>query len=316
MNNKLNNGTDLIKFSSDLIKAEVVADSINEQGDRITTFVCTFPRIILSEFNTHRLFSRNSASSRAIPFAKQVEKLENEPFIPSGWMEEHKGMQGSHYFEEPEKVAEFKKVWLEGRDAAIASAKKLSEMGLTKQITNRIMEPYMMHTIIVTATEWDNYFALRAHDEAEIHIAEVAFKMLEAYNASNPKKLKGKEWHIPFGGKFRMDEIEKLAKEKDMTIDDVMIAIATARCARVSYLNFAGQDDYAKDLGLFNRLSSAGHWSPFEHCAQAMTADQYQEMVRYDQGELQKGWYGNVRGFVQWRKTFKNENKEDLRVKK
>ncbi len=314
--NKLQNETELIKYSSELITAEVVADSLNEQGDRITTFVCTFPRIILSEFNTHRLFSRNSASSRAIPFAKMVEKIESEPFIPSGWMEEHSGMQGSRYFEDEAKVSEFKKVWLEGRDAAVASAKKLSKMGLTKQLCNRIMEPYMMHKVIVTTTEWDNFFALRAHDEAEIHIAEIAFKMLEAYNNSKPKKLSASEWHIPFGGKFRMDEIEALAKENNMTTDYVQIAIATARCARVSYLNFAGKDDYTKDLALFTRLSSAGHWSPFEHCAQAMTSEQYEEMVRYDQGKIQKGWYGNVRGFVQWRKTFQNENKKEPRIKK
>ena len=314
--NKLNNGTDLIKFNSKLITANVVADSTNEQGDRITTFVCQFPRIILSEFNTHRLFSRNSASSRAIPFAKQVEKLKSQPFIPSGWMKEHSGMQGSHYFEDESKIDEFKKAWLEGRDAAIKTASKLSQMGLTKQITNRIMEPYMMHTVIVTATQWDNYFALRAHDEAEIHIAELSFKMLEAYNNSQPKKLKPGEWHVPFGGKFRMDEIKNIAQNKKMTIDDVMIGIATARCARVSYLNFAGKDDYEKDLALFTRLSTAGHWSPFEHCAKAMSQQEYDKMVRFDQGELQKGWYGNIKGFIQWRKMFNNENKKDERVKK
>lgn len=314
--NKLKNGTELIKFSSELITAEIVADSTNKQGDRITTFVCTFPRIVLSEFNTHRLFSRNSASSRAIPFSKMAEKIEREPFIPSGWMEEHKGMQGGKYFEEPSKVSEFKKAWLEARDSAVSSARKLSELGLTKQLCNRIMEPFMMHTVIVTATEWENFFALRAHDEAEIHIAEIAFKMLEAYNNSTPKELKAGEWHIPFGGKFREEEINALANKEQMGTEDLKIAIATARCARVSYLNFAGKDDYEKDLSLFKRLSGAGHWSPFEHCAKSMTDSEYDEMVRYDQGETQKGWYGNIKGFVQWRKTFNNENKNDERVNK
>src|SRR6185369_7117160 len=86
-----------------MIKAEIVADSINEKGNRITSFIVTFPRIILAEKNTHRVFSRNSASSRAIPFPKMVKSVRENPFIPIAWQKDHKGMQGTEYFSKEEK---------------------------------------------------------------------------------------------------------------------------------------------------------------------------------------------------------------------
>ena len=65
-----------------MIKAEIIADSLSPQGHRLTTFICVFPRIVLAEFNTHRMLSRNSASSRAIPFNKMLEMVKTNPFIP------------------------------------------------------------------------------------------------------------------------------------------------------------------------------------------------------------------------------------------
>lgn len=163
------------------ISAQVIADSLNPYEKRITTMVVTFPRIILAEFNTHRMFSRNSASSRAIPFEKMVESVKTNPFIPIAWQKDHKGMQGTEYFNESEvDYGEFKEQWLSARDSAVDCAKSLSEgityskgidsgdrpseettVGLTKQLCNRLLEPFMWHTVIVTATEWENFFALR-----------------------------------------------------------------------------------------------------------------------------------------------------------
>ena len=138
------------------ISAKIVADSINPEGNRITTMEVVFPRIILSEFNTHRMFSRNSASSRAIPFKKMLKMVEEDPFIPIAWQKAHKGMQGSQYFDEEESKAQSKR-WLQARDEAIRLAKSLNYEGVTKQITNRLLEPFMYHKVLVTATEWDNF---------------------------------------------------------------------------------------------------------------------------------------------------------------
>lgn len=143
------------------ISAQIIADSKNEFGNRITTMVVTFPRFILAELNTHRMMSRNSPSSRAIPFEKMLESVQNNPFIPIAWQKDHKGMQGTEYFTNKEEIREIKSQYLFGRDYAVQQAKTLNSKGLTKQLCNRLLEPFMWHTVIVTATEWENFFALR-----------------------------------------------------------------------------------------------------------------------------------------------------------
>lgn len=309
------------------IKAEIIADSLNEHGNRITTFVLRFPRIVLAEFNTHRMISKNSASSRAIPFKKMVEMVKNEPFIPIKWMKDHKGMQGNEYFEHPLLVAELESRWLQARDYAVQQAEILSEAGLTKQVVNRLLEPFMWHTVICTGTEWQNFFALRAHEAAEIHIQELAYKMLEAYNESTPKQLKAGEWHIPFGDKIdyeKLYEIEPNGGEE--RLNTLKIKIATARCARVSYLNFEGKDDYEADIKLHDNLASMGHFSPFEHCARAMDEREYNGYTLIERLPLElqegstsyrkeiRGVSSNFRGFIQYRKMLIGENKLDNRV--
>ena len=297
--------------NNNLISAEVIADSITEKGNRITTFVLVFPRIVLAEFNTHRAVSKNSASSRAIPFKKMLQKVMKTPFIPVKWMKDHSGMQGNEYFS-GWKLFLLKQLWLTARNLSVLLAMILSRFGLTKQIVNRLLEPFMYHTVICTGTDWENFFALRAHDAAEIHIADLAYKMLEAYNESTPKLLKKGEWHVPFGDRVDDARIEEMlysgnienvnwvnVEQHDSWIDEIKIRIATARCARVSYLNFEGQDDYIADVKLHDRLFSMGHFSPFEHCAIASSTDSYS---------------GNFKGFIQYRKILAEENKTDPRV--
>jgi thymidylate synthase ThyX len=292
-----------------LIKAEIIADSITEKKNRLTTFVLTFPRIVLSEFNTHRAISKNSASSRAIPFKKMVKMVQTNPFIPTAWMKEHSGMQGTEYFtyDEVEQLCILED-HLTARDNAVALAMRQNEKGVSKQICNRYLEPFLMHTVICTGTDWDNFFALRAHPDAEIHIQELAHKMLDAYNQSTPAKMFTGEWHIPFGDRIEDDRLKAAILELHPTysglidligLDDYKVKIATARCARVSYLNFEGKDDYAADLKLYSRLLESGHMSPFEHCAKAMNNGEY---------------YGNFEGWKQLRKTLPNENQTDQRV--
>lgn len=312
------------------ISARIIADSLNEHGNRLTTFILTFPRIVLAEFNTHRMISKNSASSRAIPFDKMVSMVEEDPFIPIKWMKDHKGMQGTEYLDKQYSF-ECEQRWLIARDNAVREANYLSGYGLTKQICNRLLEPFMWHTVIATGTEWENFFALRAHDDAEIHIQKLAYRMLDEYNAHTPKQLKAGEWHIPFGDKMDIRRLANIIPHfqnsngeigDNKMLQDAKVKIATARCARVSYLNFEGKDDYEADIKLHDRLLESGHMSPFEHCARAMNKDEYKNnsISTYDNipniGMEQDGWCGNFRGFIQYRKMLAGENKIDNRVNK
>ena len=163
----------------------------------------------------------------------------------------------------------------------------------------------MYHTVLITATEWENFMALRNHEDAEIHIKEAAVKILEALNSSTPKLLKKDEWHIPFGDDLDYERVSKMYSENsivpDKLIRGLMVEIATARCARVSYLNFEGKDDYAADIKLCDRLfgSIPRHLSPTEHVAQAVESGDF---------------IANFRGFKQYRKFFQDENLKDNRV--
>lgn len=288
------------------ISARVIADSINNDGNRLTSLVIVLPRIVLAEFNTHRAISKNSASSRAIPFKKMAKMIEENPFIPIAFQKDHKGMQGTEYFTEEEiKKNGIIEEWLGARDYALHRATALHEKGVTKQLVNRLLEPFMYHTIIATATEWENFIALRAHNQAEIHIQDAAFKILEALNNSKPRLLQPGEWHIPFGDNIDKEQV-RLILEKEMNmlvyeddVDKALIEIAIARCARVSYMNFEGKDDYMSDFKLYKILKDSGHMSPFEHVAQALDS------------ELPSG---NLIGFRQYRKVCENENKNDNRL--
>lgn len=145
------------------IKAEIVADSINQQGDRLTSLLITFPRIILAEVNTHRMLSKNTSSSRAIPFNKMVESVQNDPFIPIAWQKHHSGMQGSEYISTEDGVYICKRGWLEAKDIAIKQAQWLNSCNVTKQLCNRLLEPFMWTTMLITGSKegWDNFFELR-----------------------------------------------------------------------------------------------------------------------------------------------------------
>ena len=144
-----------------MIQAKIVADSINDKGDRLTSMLITLPRILLSELNTHRMLSKNSASSRAIPFKKMVESVKTNPFIPSHWMKDHSGMQGSEYITNQEDIDKCISTHLAARDLAVEFAKTQNRNGVTKQLCNRYLEPFMWHTVLISGTEWENFFSLR-----------------------------------------------------------------------------------------------------------------------------------------------------------
>ena len=162
-----------------VIRAEVVADSLSPQGDRLTSLKITFPRIILAEVNTHRMLSKNTSSSRAIPFKKMVEAVKNDPFIPIAWQKNHSGMQGTEYITDERHYNLVIGTWLMARDEAVKRAselnsglakllpngesKVLTNIGVTKQLCNRLLEPFMWTTMLITGSKegWNNFFRLR-----------------------------------------------------------------------------------------------------------------------------------------------------------
>lgn len=145
------------------IHTEIVGHSLSPQGDELISVLCTFPRIILAEINTHRMLSKNTSSSRAIPFKKMVEAIENDPFIPIAWQKHHSGMQGNEYLVHPLEIKEAQQMWKRSLDYALASAKDVYKTGVTKQLCNRLLEPFMWTTMLITGSKegWDNFFNLR-----------------------------------------------------------------------------------------------------------------------------------------------------------
>ena len=297
-----------------MTNAKILLDSINPRGNRITTFVLDFPRWILAELNTHRVFSRNTASSRAIPIEKMIKMIRENPAMPVFWGKNQPGMQSEEELIGNE-LLNAKEAWLRARDRAVESAEELMECGMHKQYANRAIENFLYVKTILTGTEFENFFALRAHKDTQPEFQDLAYKMLDIYQLSEPNKLKAGEWHIPFGDNMneqRLVDCDAFAKETEgMALglgdgykDYISLfkrKIATARCARISYLNFDGKDDYNKDIELHDILAKSGHWSPFEHSAMALSTSEYS---------------GNFKGWKQYRKTFNEENRGDGRIQK
>lgn len=239
--------------------ARVILDSVSRSGHRLTTFEIVMPRIVLAEFNTHRVFSRNSASSRAIPINKMIEKVEKTPFIPDYWGSNGKGMspQGQLGLEESAKATE---VWIAAAKNAMASVKSLYEIGVHKQTANRLLEPFLWHTVLMTATELNNFLELRTDSEAQHEIRMVGNLVKEVYLKSNPIE---RNWHFPLLDEYELEEIKR-GDNWELTA----CKISSGRCARVSYETHAGKRDFEKDIELHDRLLANRHWSPLEHVAQ------------------------------------------------
>jgi len=297
----------------------ILADSVSPAGVRLTTFEVTFPRIVLAEFNTHRVLSRNSASSRAIPVAKMIQRVMEDPYIPTSWGKNQKGMQaGEDLDREDAQVAD--SMWLTARDQAVERAQKLLDLGVHKQITNRLLEPWMWQTVIVTTTEWSNFFNLRNHSAAHPDIQTPARMMQQLYESHEPEKLGYGEWHLPL--------VQKEERNMEFGCDSApsnalstppVVKISAGRCARVSYLTHDGKRDPAADIALHDSLLASGHMSPFEHVARPahLTDDllcmaKVSDLMTRPNGEVfvpkDKQWHGNFRGWVQYRKTIPGES--------
>jgi thymidylate synthase ThyX len=285
--------------------AKILLDSVGPNEARLTTFELTYPRMVHAELMTHRLFSRNSASSRAIPTEKLLARIETDPALPVWWGKNQSGMQAKEEVGEPAREYAQDR-WLLARDEAVRSARLLAETGLHKQIANRVVEPWMFITVIVSATEYDNWNALRVDPDAQPELCHVATMAQELHKNSGPRQLASGEWHLPLVTGNDEDQLRV-----DGFTDRDLCFISVGRCARVSYLTHDGVRDPKADIELAGeRLLKSGHMSPFEHVAQALTEAGW---YRYS-NELAAAWIkdripvGNFWGWRQFRKTLANEH--------
>jgi hypothetical protein len=239
-----------------MITAKIIADSVSPVGKRITTFEIEYPRFIHSEFMTHRMLSKNAASSRAIPVTETIKQVQRNPATPVHWGKNQSGMSAK---EELSGAALYnvKQIWLEARDSAIEHVKELIEQGLHKQIANRILEPWVHIKVVVTATEWDNFFHLRNHPDAQPEIHALAEVMWDVYSTNTPTEIGYDDYHLPY-----------ITREDRMkySLEDC-IKLSASLCAQVSYRK--SDESLEKALMIYDRLvtSTPVHASPFEHQA-------------------------------------------------
>jgi len=241
------------------ISATVICASRAPNGVVLYTIVCTYPRYILAEVNTHRALSRNSMSSRAVPIKKVLAQVWSDPMMPVEWGQNQAGMQAPTQLTGWRKTAA-KLTWKAAAKAACVFAYIFSKIGLAKQVGNRILEPWQAMTTIVTSTEWDNFFELRDHKDAQPEFRELAREIRKQMAMTHIHSLNFGEWHLPF---VREDE-------KQAHTVQTLLKMSAARCARVSYLTHDGQrPSMDKDVALYERLvgSVPAHSSPVEHQA-------------------------------------------------
>lgn len=265
--------------------AKIIADSISPSGKRITTFELEYERWIHGEFMTHRMISKNAASSRAIPIEKMIQNVIDNTAFPVSWGKNQAGMQAEKELD-ASVIEACKYQWLEARDNAIETARKLSSLGLHKSWVNRILEPFSHIKVVATATDWDNFFYLRCHKDAQPEFQSLAKAMYKEYSVNIPRPLEYGEWHLPYVTK---DDI------KEHGLEDCKI-LSASLCAQVSYRK--SDDSMEKARSIFDRLigSERVHASPFEHQA---TPSVY--------GDERSSLTGNFYGWLQYRKEISAE---------
>lgn len=284
------------------IKARIVADSISESGVRIATYELEYPRFIHSELMTHRLFSRNAMSSRAVPVKKMIELVANSPAIPVYWGMNKPGMQADV---EHDDIEACEKAWKYAAKNSSEIASSMSEKGLHKQIVNRLLEPFQMMKTVVTATEFDNFFWLRRHEDAQPEIKELANCMYEAMWVSQPEKLKYGEWHTPYVEHKRNEDgsLSYVTIDGEQCDAETALKVSASCCAQVSYRVLDGSVE--KAVSIYKRLveSKPVHASPFEHQATPMgcfgSFSDHPAITHIDRSG--NFWSGNLRGWIQHR---------------
>lgn len=293
-----------------MITAKIIQDSIYERGNRIVTFELEYPRFIHCEFLTHRLFSRNSASSRAIPVAKVLEHIRNTPAAPVSWGRNQPGMQASTVLEGDELTAA-KNCWDRAAFSATEYSKQFLDLNVHKQISNRVTEPFQTMKTVVTATEWNNWFELRNHTDAQPEIHELAKRMQEALDLSDPFILDYGDWHVPYVDRdydYKSTLVYSVEGLKDITKEQAKV-ISASCCAQVSYR--VNDNSLEKAYAIFDKLmdSEPRHASPVEHQATPIEiCNEWPPGVTHitRNGQL---WSGNFKGWIQHRQLIERNTK-------
>lgn len=302
------------------ISAKILADSISPDGIRMTTMEIEYPRFILAELNTHRMLSKNSASSRAIPVKSMHEHIRNYPATPVHWGKNQAGMQAKQELHDND-LADAKFIWRRAMEDALHWASALANrVGLHKQVANRLTEPWMTMKTVISGTEWANFWWLRAHADAQPEIHQLAVCMLDAYNTSIPQLLQPGEWHVPYVNTSRdaiTNSIIYTTSSGTRVTAETARIISASCCAQVSYRK--NDDTLEKAQKIFDQLinSQPCHASPVEHQATPVEDSFYETWYDDPQHLRQFGvthsdtngelWSGNLRGWIQHRKLIPGE---------
>lgn len=294
-----------------ITNAEVVLDNESPDGHRLLTYSLMYPKMVHGEVMTHRRFSRNASSSRAIPTVRLVRDSLKNMYTPT-FVQNQRGMQGGGEVPEPQQTA-IRDIW--GRLAHVTAdeVEIMSSMGAHKQHVNRPLEWFGWIRVLVSTTEYMNFFGLRLDKAAQPEIRHLAELMWRGYNESRPTRLQPGQWHAPF-----VDE--ETAREAtppgELVRQSTMLNISAARCARISYTSFdtGKKSTVGEDMALADRLIQQGHWSPFEHQATPDTGLHHHRIGSTDSvllGDHFSEW-GNFTGWRQNRKMHAGESVAEL----
>lgn len=276
----------------DLTSATILADSIGPHGIRLTTLEVAYPHFIHKEVMTHRVFSRNYMSMRAVPPEKIIEQVLTQPVVPN-FHGRVKGM-GTSGILPGRRERRAKVIWLEAREDAIRQAQRLLALGVAKSDVNPLLEPFIWMRGIITATEWDNFFALRTESEsARKEFVTLARKMQEAMLLSEPEPLLAGEWHLP-----GLEIGSELAEARTTRDYYYWASVSAGRLARISFDRHHAEETRERSQERTDALIGSGHWSPLEHQAEARERTDF---------------IGNLRGYKQYRKYFPHEENYEAR---
>lgn len=283
------------------IKAKVICDSISN-NIRITTVECEYPRFILSELNTHRMLSKNSSSSRAIPIRKMHEQILTNPAMPLFYGKNQPGMTAS---QELDSVTKEKCIQLFNKlkDISLSITQDLIDLDLHKQTANRLLEPFMMMKTVITATEYNNFFQLRIHKDAQPELCILATLIKEAIDNNTPQQLKISEWHLPY---VEFKNNKYYSKDQELTLEQAQ-QLSVSCCAQVSYRTTDLSLEKSSRIYKLLTESNPPHMSPLEHQATPIDPQTLQGVTHKTRnGDL---YSGNLRGWMQFRKLHKDEAK-------
>lgn len=285
------------------ITAKLIAYSQAPNKQTVATFEIEYPRFVHGELMTHRVFSRNAMSSRAVPVEKMIEQVRNAPAMPVHWGKNQSGMQAKEELTGSARQ-DVETHWKMAATSASHIADRMSCLGAHKQIVNRLLEPFQTMKTVVTSTEWDNFFYLRNHEDAQPEIKRLAEVMLACFENESPVQLTPEDWHTPYFGEGYW------LKGCGISLDDAL-AISSSCCAQVSFRQL--DDTLEKAKRIYERLveSKPVHASPFEHQASPMvntdttTIEPWQGLLQHKGvTHLDKDgnyWSGNLKGWVQHR---------------